>query len=531
MHTSRRTFLRNSAYLVTSGLASALLEACLTDHDTLAANETLQSLAGVSTKYTIAPWTGDDFTLGHRLRDHDLPVLPTHSDKSIDLVIVGGGIAGLATAYYLRNENFLLLEQYSELGGQSRGQTYRGIDYSLGAAYMGTNDGIYAQLFSELGISPTELHETKNAWHWDNKWFAGVSGDTKDTIYRELKRFIVDCQPVWKLKPSGEPRLPLPSGELTRLDNTLFASYLRGYNSQFMSLMDSFCKSSCCAPPNQLSALAGFYLAEDLVCPSYVFKGGNPAIARALNEKIENSGQGRCLTGAFVWRIDLKSDGASVVYSASDGTVHRVDCRQVIVTAPPLVASRIVPELNDKVKAALLWFKYGSYLVANLCLTQKVFHGAYDNWLGSPFTFADITLAETPYLATNTYKSKMGQVLTVYQPYTNVSPGRATLLAGNRDELAGLVVEQVSRLVKDLEKHLEKIVLTRWGHAMAIARPGMFSKLTELQSLNTGPVILAHSSMEGLPSAESAISAARLAANKALCMRGDPGVNAGVFQR
>src|SRR4030095_69300 len=125
--------------------------------------------------YKLAPWTGDDFTLGHKLRMDELPAMPADSERTVEFVIVGGGIAGLTSAYFLRDHNYLLLEQYDELGGQARGRTYRGIDYSLGAAYMGSADGIHGKLIDELGITPVELPPTKNSWLWQGKGRPGRS--------------------------------------------------------------------------------------------------------------------------------------------------------------------------------------------------------------------------------------------------------------------------------------------------------------------------------------------------------------------
>lgn len=506
--TTRRQFLKTLGWLFAAGVAEPVASL-------VQAAEAAPS-GKARQPYKLLPWTGDDFTIGHRLRDGDIPRLPVDSERSVDFVIAGGGLSGLVSAYYLRDHDFLLLEQYDEPGGHATGRSYRGIDYSLGAAYMGTNEGICGRLFDELGIQPVTLPATKNSWYWEGKWYPGISGKDQSIVYREFSRFIDECKPVWKAMPSGEPRLPLTGSELSRLDAAVFGSGLSGYDKRFLLLLDSFLKSSCCAGLNQLSALAGYYLAQDLVSPSYVFKGGNPAIARALLRALSQTGSGRVATGAFVWQIDIRDGGASVVYSLKDGSTHRVNCRRVIVAVPPLVAARIIPALDDRAKAGLLSFKFGAYLVANFCMPRKTFRGAYDNWVGSPFTFSDVILAETPYLATGTYKHEMGSVLTVYQPYGNLSPGRTLLLQGNRQAFASSLVEQLSKLVPQFQSNLEEVVLTRWGHAMVIARPGLFARLAQLQAIDTGPVILAHNSMAGLPSAESAISAARLAADKAI---------------
>lgn len=57
----------------------------------------LQSKSPVSTACRVLPWAGDDFTLGHRLRDGDVPRVLDKAEKTVDVVIVGGGMAGLAT--------------------------------------------------------------------------------------------------------------------------------------------------------------------------------------------------------------------------------------------------------------------------------------------------------------------------------------------------------------------------------------------------------------------------------------------------
>jgi protoporphyrinogen oxidase len=498
---SRRDFLKTLAFLFATGLAGSSIVDCQ---------------AAQPNNYKIAPWLGDDFANGHKLRNGDLPTLAKTPEKTVDFVIVGGGMAGLSAAYFLKDHNVLLLEQYGELGGQSRGRSYRGIDFSLGAAYMGSKEGVAGSLFSELGLNPVEIPPTKNSWYWEKKWFPGISGDSQAKLYQQFDRLFSEAKPIWNILPPWQDPVPLESSDLKKLDSTNFASYLQGFDPQFISLMDKFCLSAYCGSVSSVSALAGFYLAHDLVSPSYVFKGGNPAVTKALALALESSGKGRRLTNTFVWNLTAGDKYVDVDYGTSDGTMHRVRCRQAIVTAPPMVAGRIVPDLDDQLKAALLWPKYGSYLVSNFCLRKKTFDGSYDNWAGSPLTFADFTIAETPYQALGQYKPEMGSVLTVYQPYPPSSSGRATLMAGNREELASQLVNQLVCLVPQFQDNLEEVVFSRWGHAIAVPVPTFFAKLSKLKALNNGPIVFAHNSTQGLPSAESAMMAARRAASLVL---------------
>ncbi len=471
-----------------------------------------------SFNYNISSWTGDHFELGHRLRIRDLPPkIPAESERKVDFVIIGGGVSGLAAAYYLKDHDFLLLEQYDELGGQSIGSTYKGVDYSMGAAYIGQPQGIVRELFSELSLSPEILPDNHNSFYAGGKWLSDIQTGQKESIYKEFQRFFAEAQPVFKSLPSDDSPELIVSTLLAALDNSPFSQSLKGYSSQFCSLVENVLKSACCGTSTQLSALAGFWLMLDLVSTDCVFKGGNSAIPRALMQKIALCGAQRCLTGSFVWQVELKADGASVVYTSKDGSAHRLDCRHVIVTAPPLVAARILKNIDDHLRGNLLFFSYGSYLVANCLLDKKIFEGTYDNFVSSPFTFADLVVAETPYILSDTYKRQtMGSVLTIYQPYVPASKGRGLLYQGNREEFATSICDQLCQLVEHLDKQLRQVVLTRWGHAMPVAGPGYFQRIQKINALTTGPFSLAHNSMQGLPCAESAIRAARAAANRAL---------------
>lgn len=499
---SRRSFLKSLAMTL---CAQQLLNSAK------AAEQTAKQA-----KYKLAAWTGDEFTLGHRLRIGDLPPLPEKAERKVDFVIVGGGISGLTAAFNLKDQDFLLLEQYADLGGHARGSSYKGIDYSYAAAYIGEVDGYFGELYSQLGISPVKLETNRNQFYYNNEWFVSAEGDKSKPIYKEFARLIEEAKPIWAKMPHDDDPVKLSSGEMETLDKSLFSDYLKGYSPEFISVLNAFFRSSFGGGSDQLSALSAFALLEDLVVPTYVFKGGNPAIGRALSAKLNAAGSKRCLNNAFVWKIEIKDSGASVVYGLADGSTHRVDCRHVIVATPPLVASRQLAKIPDALKAELFKFKYCSYLVANILMPRKLFDGKYDCFTGAPFSFADITVAETPYMLSQSYKPEMGSVLTIYQPYPAGSEGRPLLMIGDREMFASKIVGELDKLQADLSGGIEEVVLSRWGHALALTGPGYFAGLARLQKLQEGDSYsLAHSNIYGWPAAETAITAGRDAAVKA----------------
>lgn len=465
-------------------------------------------------KYKVGNWTGDDFTRGHQFREGKIPTFPKSPEQTYDVVIVGGGIGGLSTAFFLQDSNVLLLEQYDSLGGQARGGTFRGIDYSWGPAYVGEPRGLYADLYEQVGVKPEKLPALRNTFFWDGHWTQGFNAKEQNDLYRAFQKLIADMSGVSKILPDEDSPEAMAAPELQPLDRTRFADAVKPGSERFLHLLDSICRSALCGNAGTLSSLAGYFLMEDMRATDYCFKGGNPALARALISKLNSLGAGRLKTGTFVWRIELTSDGALINYTDKQSQPHTIACKHVVVAAPPMVAWRQIANLNDKMKIALMPFRYGSYLVANMLLDKKIFRGSYDNFVTAPFSFTDFVVAETPYEIAGQCRPD-ASVLTVYRPWEPGSAGRPLLLQGDKAAFAKSTVDEMSHLIGHLQEHLQEVVLTRWGHAMPVPTPGYYAQLRKILESYEGNYSLAHCSTQGLASTEAAIRAGKFAANRA----------------
>lgn len=93
---------------------------------------------------------GERFEVCHQLRDGHQFERPDATRKA-DIVIVGGGIAGLSAAYFLRGKDWLLLEKESLFGGNALQEEFQGQIYGTGSAYAYHGDE-GDQLASEIGL-------------------------------------------------------------------------------------------------------------------------------------------------------------------------------------------------------------------------------------------------------------------------------------------------------------------------------------------------------------------------------------------
>jgi len=107
------------------------------------------------------------FTFAHKLRDGESPNTmgePTNTGESYDLVVVGGGISGLAAAYRFRqktskNAKILILDNHDDFGGHARRNEFQAggrLVLSYGGTQSIESPGEYSAeakgLLKELGI-------------------------------------------------------------------------------------------------------------------------------------------------------------------------------------------------------------------------------------------------------------------------------------------------------------------------------------------------------------------------------------------
>src|SRR4029079_18416256 len=81
-------------------------------------------------------WGGNVPTWWHDLGREGGKIPQGSPSRRVDVCVIGGGLAGLAAAYKLRDTNVLVLEHLDRLGGPPVGRLLQDILFFGGSAYL-----------------------------------------------------------------------------------------------------------------------------------------------------------------------------------------------------------------------------------------------------------------------------------------------------------------------------------------------------------------------------------------------------------
>ena len=323
------------------------------------------------------------------------PTTPA-ADERPNVVIVGGGIAGLVAAYELERGGLSVhvLEMSERLGGRIATAHYgEGLMAEYGMAEIWSKNPL-AQLARELGLTLDDSEGALSSVVMDGKLQA-YSQDTAEEYLRSL--FSADEYAAWngwiKLAESLHPQLSSPplTPALAALNEISFAAWLEQQKlpPRVIAFIRLLLECELGSSAARFSALSG--LAELRV---FLFggesaqhvQGGNSRVIEALGAKL----RGAKTLGARVTSIERSKDtagrlGATVKFMRNDH-LQSLTADRVVVAVPwvNLHMIQLEPPLPAEAWEALGSIDRGNYAVVHF-LVDKQLHSLWGGEENHPF--------------------------------------------------------------------------------------------------------------------------------------------------
>lgn len=492
---------------------------------------------------------GPSRNIGHAIRNH-VPAAASANTvgETVDIAIVGGGIAGLSAGWWLLKhgiDNFVILELEREAGGNATSGQNKVSAYPRGAHYVplaNAESSYVIELFKELGIiTGTDknggliyneeylCHELEERLLKDGAFQDGLvpKRGLQDADREQIGRFF---QTVGNLRKKvgrdGKPAFAIPldlssqDPELIALDAMSMHDWLAQNNFDSRPLrwyVNYCCRDDYGSTLENVSAWAGIHYfagrrgtaanAE----PNWVvtWPEGNGFLVSQLKQKLAK----HIRVNSPVARIEQhKKSVALTLHGANPQNL--LQAKYAIFCAPRFIAKHVIlpSSGHDKGSAShpdgadLATLSYAPWMVANVTVRSVPdSRGVGLAWDNVSYNSPSLGYVVATHQAITTRATST--VLTYYYPMSDEQPHSA------RGRLQDETVEYWRRFIlADLEQmhpgittEISEIELWPWGHGMIRPSVGYIWGATRRQlQVPQGRVYFAHSDMSGVSNFEEA---------------------------
>lgn len=449
---------------------------------------------------------GEENKICHQVRDGKVFARPPASAKH-DIVIVGGGMSGLAASYLLQKHDFLLLEKEPHFGGNAYLMEFQGQAYATGSAFADNQSVV--DFANEIGLKPLPV-DNFDPTIVNGEFVADTWGDGIDklpyspTIREAFKKFRKELLAIDYEKRE------------TELYNVPATDLMKGYPPELQLWWDGFGASSWGSRSEDSPAAAVVSQLQWAAAPNrkddrYTWPGGLGALSKHLAEVLTPKYADRMLTDATIVAVSIEKEEVNVTY-LQGADLKTVAAKAVIMATPKFITRRIVEGIPDKQDEAMQQMRYIPYALVNLIFDKEIYRKGFDNWCpGNSFT--DFIVADWVIRNQPGFHPKYN-ILSCYTPL-HEEDRRLLLTEPTARRVAGKVLQDFQKLLPAFNVDPVEVHLYRRGHPMYMTMPGLFTKVQPLLRQPMGRIFFANTDSEGpISSTTQAIIAARRVAKE-----------------
>lgn len=268
-----------------------------------------------------------------------------------DVVVVGGGPAGVGTAYFLRESGLgvRVLEAGTEVGGRTKTVHVAGVPVNTGALFV-YKDTMAEALATELGVELIPFRPTTYGIHIGGT--TAVSTDNDSLVEalplpvharQQLSTFLARAVEEYTTFTAGGSL----SSQADELENRTVAESFAGLDPQAVAVLATAVQGGSVGRPAELSAKYALrYFASYLAREQnnrFSAAQGMQAIPEAMSRRLP---EGTVQLDTRVTAVEFDAhDGLYRIHATTSGESLTVSSRQVVMAVPAPVVGRLCRDL------------------------------------------------------------------------------------------------------------------------------------------------------------------------------------------
>lgn len=445
-----------------------------------------------------------------------------------DVIVVGGGLAGLSAAWYLRHRDVLLLESGNRVGGRVRSER-RG-PYWLnwgGHVYSGVNSAT-GELLSSVGVDAVPVPGTFTGLAMKGKLL--LDGRVETYPFRvpmswhsrfalmkaglKVRKAVADYEKIVGQR-HGEHYWTQQQRVYNFMNDQTFTDFVGKLPEDADALFRPTVSRSA-GEPEQVSAGAGVgYF--NLVWT----KGDGAGLTRnivggpsTLTETIAASLGERVQLGAEVNEVFHKANSVVVRYT-QNGVAREEEARYAILATPAPITRKIAVDIDPKMREALEKIVYGPYVSAAF-LTNETGPQIWDNVyaIAAPKRSFNVAFNMSNIVRNSEQVRQQGSSFMTFSPATLARQ----LINKSDSEIIATYLKDLNEIIPGFSNYVVESHVQRFPLGLAYCFPGR-SKIQPNLTRPSGRLYLAGDYL-GTLYTETAIRTGYIAAQDILSLAG-----------